>query len=163
MMKFHKILSSLVLINVALLVLFINNAKTSATRFHSTTIEANGDLMLPEKVNQFGRQGRTGFAHNVYFNTRERLGDHSRSHYHSFQPGNGGRILRLTPSGPNEKHNPITPAGNVGRILRLTPSGPNEKHNPITPAGNVGHILRLAPSGPNKKHNPNIPGAHINV
>lgn len=139
MMKFHKILFSPLLINIALLVLFINNAKISATRFHSTTIEANGDLMLPKQVDQFGRQSWIGFSHNVYFNTREKLRDPSRSHYRLFQPGN------------------------VGRILRLTPSGPNNKHNPGIPDGNVGHILRRTPSGPNRKHNPNIPGANINV
>lgn len=108
--KFHKILSYLLLINVALLVLFINNAKTDATRFHSITLEANGDFMLPKKVDQFGRQGSRGFGHNIYYNTRERLGDHIQSHHHLFQHGNVDRILRLTPSGPNKKHDPTVPA-----------------------------------------------------
>ncbi|CAL5193343.1 unnamed protein product [Lathyrus oleraceus] len=107
MTKFNQIISSL-LINVALLVLFTNNAKTNATRFHSTTLEVNGDFILPKKVDQFGRQSSIDFAHKVYYNTRERLGDHTRSHHHLFQYGNIGHILRQSPEGPSKRHNPTT-------------------------------------------------------
>lgn len=50
MIMVQKILSYLLLINVALLVLLINDGKSSATGFPSVTLRANGDFVLPEKL-----------------------------------------------------------------------------------------------------------------
>lgn len=113
MIMVQKILSYLLLINVALLVLLINDGKSSATGFPSVTLRANGDFVLPEKVDKFGRQGSRVLADNIYYNTKEIIGGHGRSHHHSLQPGNVGRILSEIPSGPDPIHNPDSPSARV--------------------------------------------------
>ena len=113
MIMVQKILSCLLLINVALLVLLINNGKSSATHFPSVTLRANGDFVLPEKVDKFGRQGSRILADSIYYNTKEIIGGHGRSHHHSLQPGNVGRILSEIPSGPDPIYNPDSPSARV--------------------------------------------------
>lgn len=93
--------------------MLINDGKSSATGFPSVTLRANGDFVLPEKVDKFGRQGSRVLADNIYYNTKEIIGGHGRSHHHSLQPGNVGRILSEIPSGPDPIHNPDSPSARV--------------------------------------------------
>lgn len=93
--------------------MLINDGKSSAIRFPSVTLRANGDFVLPEKVDKFGRQGSRVLADNIYYNTKEIIGGHGRSHHHSLQPGNVGRILSEIPSGPDPIHNPDSPSARV--------------------------------------------------
>ncbi|CAI8583403.1 unnamed protein product [Vicia faba] len=109
MIRFHKILSYLLLINVGLLILLGNNGESSATHFPSTTLESNGDVMLLENVDQFRKQGSKVLADNNYYKTKEILGGYYRSRHHSFPPGKFVRILHDVPSGPSPIHNPETP------------------------------------------------------
>ncbi|KAI5427296.1 hypothetical protein KIW84_032638 [Lathyrus oleraceus] len=100
------------------MVLLINDGKSSATGFPSVTLRANGDFVLPEKVDKFGRQGSRVLDDNIYYNTKEIIGGHGRSHHHSLQPGNVGRILSEIPSGPDPIHNPDSPSARVYVPLR---------------------------------------------
>lgn len=93
--------------------MLINDGKSSAIRFPSVTLRENGDFVLPEKVDKFGRQGSRVLADNIYYNTKEIIGGHGRSHHHSLQPGNVGRILSEIPSGPDPIHNPDSPSARV--------------------------------------------------
>ena len=113
MIMVQKILSYLLLINVALLVLLINDGKSSAIRFPSVTLRENGGFVLPEKVDKFGRTCSRVLADNIYYNTKEIIGGHGRSHHHSLQPGNAGRTLSEIPSGPDPIHNPDSPSARV--------------------------------------------------
>jgi len=96
MLKMNIIFSLLILFEVALLVLFVNNAQTSASRLYST----NENSPQPGNVGYFARHG------NVYHIARELSKDPNPGH---LQPRNVDRILRKAPTGPNPRHNNIPP------------------------------------------------------